>query len=144
MKAVLALIGVGILIAMMGGIMTSLQGATTASRTDTFATANVSTATVTLQESPWQALTSSVTLIASNVTTDHPIAASVANKQVSITGLDATVASHGLSVTYLYDSMTGYTGGSTFPNLTPLMLWVGIILIIIGIAVMIFQQRRGG
>jgi hypothetical protein len=34
-------------------------------------------------------------------------------------------------------------GASSMLNIVPLLLWVGIIVVIIGISVAIFQNRRG-
>ncbi len=145
MNAVWGLIGIGIVIAMVGGIMTSLDDATSDSRIDVFGvTTNTSTTTVTLQETPFQSLTSSITLISSNVATDHPLAQTISGKTLAITGLDAdTSGSRALTVNYKYGNMSGYAGGDTMPNLTPLVLWLGIIIVIVGIGVMIFQRRRG-
>ena len=144
-KSVIGLIGIGVVIILMSVIMSGLKSSATDSRQDQFSvttTSGQTTAIVGTQELPWKALTSSVQTITSNYASDYPLCEQVSGNEITIEGL-APSETRVVTITYLYDANQGFMGASSMLNIVPLLLWVGIIVVIIGISVAIFQSRRG-
>ena len=144
-KSVIGLIGIGVVIILMGVIMGALKSSATNSRLDSFSVTTQSgqtTAIVGTQELPWKGLTSSVQSITSNYASDYPLCEQVSGNEVTIEGL-APSETRVVTIAYLYDANQGFTGAGEMLNIVPLLLWVGIIVVIIGISVAIFQSRRG-
>ena len=144
-KSVIGLIGIGVVIILMSVIMGALKGSATNSRQDQFSVTTAggqTTAIVGTQELPWKALTSSVQTITSNYASDYPLCEQVSGNEITIEGL-APSETRVVTITYLYDANQGFMGASSMLNIVPLLLWVGIIVVIIGISVAIFQSRRG-
>jgi len=56
-----------------------------------------------------------------------------------VSGLDAS-QTRVLTVTYLYDSNQGFMGASQMATIVPLLLWVGIICLVIGLGMAIFKK----
>ena len=144
-KSVIGLIGIGVVIILMSVIMGGLKSSATTSRQDSFSvttTGGETTAIVGTQELPWKALTSSVQTITSNYASDYPLCEQVSGNEITIEGL-APSETRVVTITYLYDANQGFMGASSMLNIVPLLLWVGIIVVIIGISVAIFQSKRG-
>jgi|SRR5208283_3098693 len=144
-KSVIGLIGIGVVIILMGVIMGALKSSATNSRLDSFSvttTSGETTAIVGTQELPWKGLTSSVQSITSNYASDYPLCEQVSGNEVTIEGL-APSETRVVTIAYLYDANQGFTGAGEMLNIVPLLLWVGIIVVIIGICVAIFSSRRG-
>jgi hypothetical protein len=144
-KSVIGLIGIGVVIILMSVIMAGLKSSATDSRQDSFSvttTGGETTAIVGTQELPWKALTSSVSSITSNYASDYPLCEQVSGNEITIEGL-APSETRVVTITYLYDANQGFMGASSMLDIVPLLLWVGIIVVIIGISVAIFQSRRG-
>jgi len=144
-KSVIGLIGIGVVIILMGVIMSALKSSATNSRLDSFSVTTQSgqtTAIVGTQELPWKGLTSSVQSITSNYASDYPLCEQVSGNEVTIEGL-APSETRVVTITYLYDANQGFTGAGEMIDIAPLLLWVGIIVMIIGISVAIFQSRHG-
>ena len=144
-KSVIGLIGIGVVIILMSVIMSGLKSSATTPRQDQFSvttTSGQTTAIVGTQELPWKALTSSVQTITSNYASDYPLCEQVSGNEITIEGL-APSETRVVTITYLYDANQGFMGASSMLNIVPLLLWVGIIVVIIGISVAIFQNRRG-
>ena len=144
-KSVIGLIGIGVVIILMSVIMGGLKNSATDSRQDSFSvttTGGETTAIVGTQELPWKALTSSVSSITSDYAEDYPLCEQVSGNEITIEGL-APSETRVVTITYLYDANQGFMGASSMLNIVPLLLWVGIIVVIIGISVAIFQSRRG-
>ena len=144
-KSVIGLIGIGVVIILMSVIMSGLKSSATDSRQDLFSvttTGGETTAIVGTQELPWKALTSSVQTITSNYASDYPLCEQVSGNEITIEGL-APSETRVVTITYLYDANQGFMGASSMLDIVPLLLWVGIIVVIIGISVAIFQSRRG-
>ena len=144
-KSVIGLIGIGVVIILMSVIMAGLKSSATDSRQDSFSvttTGGETTAIVGTQELPWKALTSSVSSITSNYASDYPLCEQVSGNEITIEGL-APSQTRVITIAYLYDANQGFMGAGSMLNIVPLLLWVGIIVVIIGISVAIFQSRRG-
>ena len=143
-KSVIGLIGIGVVIILMSVIMNGLKSSATDSRQDSFSVTTPSgqtTAIIGTQELPWKGLTSSVQSITSTYASDYPLCEQVAGNEVTMEGL-APSETRVVTITYLYDANQGFMGASSMLNIVPLLLWVGIIVVIIGISVAIFQSRH--
>ena len=142
-KSVIGLIGIGVVIILMSVIMSGLKSSATDSRQDSFSvttTGGQTTAIVGTQELPWKGLTSSVeTISSSQPTLDFPLCSFVSGNEVTVSGLDAS-QTRVLTVTYLYDSNQGFMGASQMATIVPLLLWVGIICLVIGLGMAIFKK----
>jgi len=142
-KSVIGFIGVGVILLLMSMMMTAVKGSTTAPRTDSFSVTTgggETTAIIGTQEFPWKGLTSSVeTISSSQPTLDFPLCSFVSGNEVTVSGLDAS-QTRVLTVTYLYDSNQGFMGASQMATIVPLLLWVGIICLVIGLGMAVFKK----
>ncbi len=135
---VLSFLALVAVIILMPNVMTSLESFRTNSQTDSrnvATAAAVTNASVTLSHSLWSDDTAEVSSIASDVTTDNPIASAytTASKSLLITGLTANTASHNLTIIYATAALGSYAGADTLAGIWPLLMW----MVVIGLAVAI-------
>ena len=143
MKSATSLIAAGIILLMLPAIMLAIDQFRLTDQADPFLVPSGANSTaVTLSQELFNDDTSNVSSIASNITTDAPIASSYvsATQALTITGLQ-TGSDHYLTVTYSIDNLGDYFGAAAGSRVLPVLLILGILCIVGGAGYQAF--RRG-
>lgn len=150
MKAVLAIIGVIIIIVLFGTMLAGIHSAKTDERTDAFAAVvtggGVTEADVVLVTDIYDGDILNVISITSDNVLDAPLPDSFvgATNTLTIRGL-AAADTRDLVVIYEYDALAGQgdTTG-TFLDMLPIFIAIATAVIIVGAIVLVFVNRRSG
>lgn len=132
MGTVLAIVGIAITFIVFPIIMDATHDVQTDADNQAFAAVvtgvGETTADVILTKDVWEGLVANVTSVTSDEVTDVPVAGTytAATNTLHVTGLVAS-DSRTLTVAYISDALTAYTGMSAIVGVTPLLVWVSII-----------------
>jgi hypothetical protein len=141
---IVVIVGIVIFAIMFPLVMDSITGAATESQSDLFEDEVVAdgSATVTLTLDLYKARTASVSSMTATGSGADPVASSYVEetKALTITGLGVDTPQD-ITVVYLYDRTEDFTGLSEFMELTPLLLWLGVIFVLLGGAFLAVKAR---
>ena len=127
-------------------VMDSITDAQTTAQLDTFAGSVVAAGAtdVVLTEDLYEDRVGSVSALTATGAGAVPIASTytAATNPLHITGLGADTPQD-ITVNYVYDSAAGFTGLSAFMRLTPLLMWLALIVAILGGGFMFVKGKFG-